>query len=272
MKNAVYSIYDITNCDYGFPYSKLITWFTKDDISRYCINFRQQCSKITKKWDKTKNAEWSARHYLSIKMILSASVMVSSAAFSKERNIRITEPYLYYYSILSCCRALIFTLPRIEWESAKILERPIRDGYWYIDISYLISISDWGDVRSERAWLVLQLFNIDNRFSHLINIISHVGLFPRWYRFRNAWQYQPAALAAKKCRYRRMRDVVAKLHYLHAISLKPLYLSTNPLPFSAPTRTYRMYPRSVYRPYSILRISFPRSIFQGWGGLGDIHL
>ena len=36
-----------------------------------------------------------------------------------------------------------------------------------------------GDIRSERAWLVLQLFNIDNRFSHLINIISHVGLFPR---------------------------------------------------------------------------------------------
>ena len=36
-----------------------------------------------------------------------------------------------------------------------------------------------GDVRSECAWLVLQLFNINNRFSHLINIISHVGLFSR---------------------------------------------------------------------------------------------
>ena len=105
----------------------------------------------------------------------------------------------------------------------------------------------------------------DNRFSHLINsIISHVGLFPRWYRFRNAWQYQPTALADKKCRYRRMRDVIAKLHYLHAISLKRLYLPTNPLPFSAPTRTYRMYPRSACRQYSILRISFPKSIFQDW--------
>ena len=41
-----------------------------------------------------------------------------------------------------------------------------------------------------------------------------------------------------------MRDVVAKLHYLHAISLKPLYLLTNSLPFSAPTRTYRMYASS----------------------------
>ena len=122
MKNAMHSIYDITHCDYGFPYSKLINWFTKDDISHYCGSFRQQCSKITKEWDKTKNAEWSARHYLSIKMILSASVMVSSADFSKKKNIRITEPYLYYYSILSCCRALIFTLPRIKWESGKILE------------------------------------------------------------------------------------------------------------------------------------------------------
>ena len=60
-------------------------------------------------------------------------------------------------------------------------------------------LSIWGqigDVRSERAWLVLQLFNIGNRFLHLISIISHVGLFLRWYRFRNAWQYQPAALKA----------------------------------------------------------------------------
>ena len=36
-----------------------------------------------------------------------------------------------------------------------------------------------GDVRSGRAWLVLQIFNFDNRFLHLIKIISHVGLFPR---------------------------------------------------------------------------------------------
>ena len=34
-----------------------------------------------------------------------------------------------------------------------------------------------GDVRSERAWLVLQIFNIDNRFLDLMNIIFHVGLF-----------------------------------------------------------------------------------------------
>ena len=57
-----------------------------------------------------------------------------------------------------------------------------------------------------------------------------------------------------------MRDVAAKLHYLHAISLKPLYLSTNPLPFSAPTRTYRMYPSvsAVFYPKDIVsRIDLP---------------
>ena len=116
------SIVGITNCDFGFPYSQLMVWFSKEEISRYCGTFRQQCAAVTKKWDQKTNAEWVARHYLSIKMILSASVMISSADYSKTKNIRITEPYLYYYSILSCCRALIFTLPRIPWDFGKVLE------------------------------------------------------------------------------------------------------------------------------------------------------
>jgi hypothetical protein len=37
------------------------------------------------------------------------------------------------------------------------------------------SRDDIGDVRSERTWLVLQFFNINNRFLHLMNItqVSH---------------------------------------------------------------------------------------------------
>lgn len=116
------SIVDITKCDFGFPYSQLLKWFTKEEISKYCQSLRQQSAKITKNWDKTTNAEWAARYYLSVKMILSASVMVSSADYSVRKNIRISEPYLYYYSILSCCRAIIFTLPRIEWELGKVFE------------------------------------------------------------------------------------------------------------------------------------------------------
>ena len=119
---ALYSILEITKCEYGFPYSHLVKWFTKDEISRYCNSFRQQCSKITKLWNNETNAEWSTRYYFAIKMILSASVMISSAAYSKKKNIRITEPYLYYYSILSCCRSLLFTLPRLPWDGGKILE------------------------------------------------------------------------------------------------------------------------------------------------------
>jgi hypothetical protein len=118
---SMYSIYDITKCDFGFPYSQLEKWFTQSEIARYCQNFRRQVAIVTKQWDKQKNAEWVARHYLSIKMILSASVMISSAEYSRTKNIRITEPYLYYYSVLSCCRALIYTLPRIHWKSASII-------------------------------------------------------------------------------------------------------------------------------------------------------
>jgi hypothetical protein len=115
----LYTIYEITKCDYGFPYSKLVKWFTKDEISKYCNSFRQQCSKITKFWKNKTNAEWSMRYYFAVKMILSASIMISSADYSRTKNIRITEPYLYYYSILSCCRVNISTKNRLSFELAS---------------------------------------------------------------------------------------------------------------------------------------------------------
>lgn len=44
-------------------------------------------------------------------MILASSVLLTSAQYAKHKNLRIVEPYLLYYPLLSCAR----TNPYIEW-------------------------------------------------------------------------------------------------------------------------------------------------------------
>lgn len=62
------------------------------------------------------NSEWITRNYLSSKMILSATVMMTSLEYAIEKNLKITVPYLYYYSMITCCRAFLYTIPYNEWK------------------------------------------------------------------------------------------------------------------------------------------------------------
>lgn len=52
-------------------------------------------------------------------MILSATVMLSSLEYCIEKNVRMSIPYLSYYSMLTCCRAVIITLPNISWNNGN---------------------------------------------------------------------------------------------------------------------------------------------------------
>ncbi len=74
----------------------------------------------TKRWGKEKNAEWLVRTYLSMKMIFSATVLLNALKYSSKKNLKIVEPYLMYYSLLCCCRALIFTLPDALWNKGEL--------------------------------------------------------------------------------------------------------------------------------------------------------
>lgn len=61
------------------------------------------------------NSEWITRSYLSSKMILSATVMITSLEYAIEKNLKITVPYLYYYSLITCCRAFLYVNPYNQW-------------------------------------------------------------------------------------------------------------------------------------------------------------
>lgn len=53
---------------------------------------------------------------------MSSSVMLTSLEYCMSQNVRVTEPYLVYYSILNCSRAVLFTNPIIDWNSGEIIE------------------------------------------------------------------------------------------------------------------------------------------------------
>lgn len=53
-------------------------------------------------------------------MILTTSVMLNSLEYSESQNIKITAPYLIYYSLLNCCRAILLTQPLTNWKEGEL--------------------------------------------------------------------------------------------------------------------------------------------------------
>ncbi|WP_444460018.1 hypothetical protein [Rhodobacter capsulatus] len=80
----------------------------------------EKYSKITKDWNPGRNSEWICRVFLSAKMILSATLQLEALAHARKQNLRIVAPYLEYYTLLALLRAVIYTLPEIEWEDGKL--------------------------------------------------------------------------------------------------------------------------------------------------------
>ncbi|CEO25185.1 hypothetical protein [Paraclostridium sordellii] len=104
----------------NFDYYNLENLFDESEINKYSKWVYSRFNSVCKKnMDSQLNSEWIVRHYLATKMILSATVMLSSLEYCLEQNVRISVPYLSYYSILTCCRAVVFTLPNISWENGK---------------------------------------------------------------------------------------------------------------------------------------------------------
>lgn len=106
----------------GYFYYEIITKiFSKKEIKGRILSLDKSFNQVTSDWNSDKNSEWMLREYLSIKMILSSSILLSSAQFSIQRNLRVVEPYLIYYSLLNCARAVIFTSPLQEWKNGTLI-------------------------------------------------------------------------------------------------------------------------------------------------------
>lgn len=103
-----------------FEYINIDIKFDEKEVSKNVESLRKEFAKLTKTWNKELNSQWVVRDYIAVKMILSSSVLLSSVEFANERNLRIVEPYLIYYSLLNCSRAVLLTSPFCEWNNGEI--------------------------------------------------------------------------------------------------------------------------------------------------------
>jgi len=111
-------IYNITMTNYlkdYFFYENLEREFTDEEIRKNYASLITKTSKITKSWNDTINSQWTIRDFIAIKMILSSTILLSSVEYAKTVNLKIVEPYLLYYSLLNCSRAVILTSPFVDW-------------------------------------------------------------------------------------------------------------------------------------------------------------
>jgi hypothetical protein len=63
--------------------------------------------------------EWFIRRYAAVKLILSSTVMLSSANYAIARGLRIVRPYLLYYALFNTSRALVLLVPEQIWQHGK---------------------------------------------------------------------------------------------------------------------------------------------------------
>lgn len=108
--------------DWWYEFRSFPGTFDEQKIRDYVQSLSTVFSKTTKIWNDDYNSEWLARLFLSLKMILSASVMLQSLEYASRKNLRIVDTYLEYYSILMAMRSLVFVTPLVEWRDGDLIK------------------------------------------------------------------------------------------------------------------------------------------------------
>jgi hypothetical protein len=104
-----------------YEFRELKSSFSEESSATVASSLLKRYAKLSKSWNKQANSEWICRIYLSAKMILAASMQLASRKYAQATNLRSVDPYLAYYSILSLMRAIILTLPELEWNNGAII-------------------------------------------------------------------------------------------------------------------------------------------------------
>lgn len=126
------------------------------------------CSRLRSRFKKQKllpNAleEWIFRTYAAVKLILSATVMLSSAEYAETQALKIVEPYLLYYSLFNTSRAFVLLIPDQEWSGGRLLNETTHRQIRNVTENQLRQLSSertdvYRDL-AERALIARELFS-----------------------------------------------------------------------------------------------------------------
>jgi hypothetical protein len=108
-----------TGAGYEYNYRQVST-IPEPTVASYCASLRRRFRALRPESEAAE--QWIARTYIAVKYLLAASVMLTSAEFAAERNLRIVEPYLGYYSLFNVSRALFLMIPEQAWNHGRILK------------------------------------------------------------------------------------------------------------------------------------------------------
>jgi hypothetical protein len=113
-----------TGASTEFPYHAL-SGLDESLVKRHCSALRERFRKQTLL--PNANEEWFFRTYAAVKLVLSATVMLSSAKYAAAKGLRIVEPYLLYYGLFNTSRALVLMVPEEKWQDGKLLEESTHE-------------------------------------------------------------------------------------------------------------------------------------------------
>jgi len=109
-----------TGSDPGFEYRLLAGVANNEAIEKYCKSFRERIRKV--KTAPGSLEEWLVRTYSATKLLLGATVMLSSAEYVGRKGVRMAEPYLLYYALFNTSRSAVLMIPEQGWNSGSLLD------------------------------------------------------------------------------------------------------------------------------------------------------
>jgi hypothetical protein len=122
VRKPIEGTYAFAGRKWWYEFKALPNFFEDAAIKKFYGSLGSQYAKLTKYWNDDKHSEWITRLFMSLKMVLSASVMLESYLYAKEKNLRVVNTYLEYYSILTSLRALIFVSPNYSWDNGELIK------------------------------------------------------------------------------------------------------------------------------------------------------
>jgi hypothetical protein len=84
-------------------------------LESYAQDTRKEFDQLTQVWTNELQEQWLLRLYISLKLVVGSTFLLGSADHAIRRNLQIAVPYLTYYAIFNCMRAMLLTSPRTPW-------------------------------------------------------------------------------------------------------------------------------------------------------------